>query len=200
MSGTAPFTSDMHTVIPIALRIPSIGLDSYQISKKAFMPLGLVDKKHANARQPVGSMEVPPTSDPTRFGFYCPNGLPKCGAPSPSQPGGAVIVSHVNGASKPGGFFKLAKVTGASDTPKFNVNIGDTIEVDLADQTTQVFKVTRLLTPDKTNFPTAAVWPLSAKPQLSLITCGGELNKATHSYLQQIIVIADWVSSRPLGS
>lgn len=183
---------------PIALRIPSIGLDSYLVSKKSFMPLGLVKK--ATKLQPAGSMEVPPLSDATRFGWYCPDGMPKCGAPYPGQAGPSVITSHVNASGKPGGLYKLAKVTGGTDKPQINVNVGDVVEVDLADHTTQVFRVSRLLTPDKSEFPTDQVWPVSSKSQLSIITCGGELNKATHSYLQQIIVIADWVSSRPTGT
>jgi hypothetical protein len=169
-----------------ALRIPSIGLDSKKLSNEPFQPLGVA---------PDGSMEVAPLSDPTRFGWFCPHGLPHCGQPSPGQPGGAVIASHVNGDGHKGGFYGLAKVNDTGDV-HFNVRVGDEVDVDLADGTTQVFEVTQTLAPLKTAFPAATVWGSFPKPRLTLVTCGGSLDQEAHSYRNQIMVVAELQGSR----
>jgi hypothetical protein len=106
-----------------------------------------------------------------------------------------VIVSHVNGDGRKGGFYSLAKVNDTGNV-HFNVNVGDEVDVDLADNTTQVFKVTQTVAPKKTAFPTGMVWGKFPTPRLTLITCGGVLDTAHHNYLNQIMVVSDLVGSR----
>jgi hypothetical protein len=182
--GLAPKPASA-TPAPTGLRIPSIGLDSKKLSNEPFEPLGLASD---------GTMQVPDVKSPARYGWYCPNGLPKCGQPSPGQPGGSVIVSHVNGGGHRGGFYSLAKVSGTGDV-HFNVKVGDEIDVDLADNITQVFKVTETLAPKKTAFPASTVWGDFPTPRLTLVTCGGTLDAAHHNYLNQIMVVSDLVGS-----
>ena len=165
-----------HGAAPTALRIPSINLDSAKVSGKSWLPLGL---------ESDGTMKVPDVHDPTRFGWYCPKGRPSCGAPFPGDVGGSVIVSHVNGGGHKGGFYDLRKV-----------KIGDTIEVDTADGHTQVFRTSQALVVRKQSFPIATVWGESDHSRLSLITCGGELDAVHHNYLDQVIVVSEYVTTR----
>jgi LPXTG-site transpeptidase (sortase) family protein len=141
------------------------------LGSKSFQPLGLADD---------GTMEVPDVHDPARFGWYCPKGMPQCGAPSPGQTGPSVIISHVNGDGHKGGFYNLAKV-----------KVGDIVQVGLDNGVAKSFKVSKTRTVSKTNFPTDAVWGYVDHPALRLITCGGVLDRSAHSYESNIIVFAD---------
>lgn len=169
---------------PVAIRIPSIKLDSKKLAGASFIPVGLASD---------GSMEVPDVHKPTAFGYYCPRGKPpNCGAPMPGQVGPSVVVSHVNGDGKKGGFYGLAKVDVGSNV-RFNVHVNDIIDIDLADGRTDKFKVTKTLSARKDSFPADQVWGAVNHPSLRLITCGGALDQKAHSYLSNVIVFADLV-------
>lgn len=169
---------------PVAIRIPSIKLDSKKLAGASFIPVGLASD---------GSMEVPDVHKPTALGYYCPRGKPlNCGAPLPGQVGPAVIVSHVNGDGKKGGFYSLAKVTSAAKV-QFNVHVGDLIDVDLADGVTKHFKVSKTEAAPKDNFPASEVWGAVGHPALRLITCGGAYEKDQRSYASNVLVFADLV-------
>lgn len=182
----APPSEDMQ---PIALRIPSIGVDSRD---PAWLPLGIQGDEQGNREVPVtppgkaGEIEVPPLADPLKLGFYCPNGFPVCGAPVPGQVGPTVVVGHVNGNGKAGIFAKLVKL-----------KPGALIQIDLKSGMTVSYKVTEVSEPLKSKFPTDKVYGDTKTPTLRLITCGGGDNAleripgAGNSYVNQTIIYAD---------
>jgi LPXTG-site transpeptidase (sortase) family protein len=184
----SPATTDFE---PIAIRIPAISLDARDPN---WLPLGLQGEKQGQRDVPIetskGEIEVPPVSDPLKLGWYCPNGLPNCGAPGPGQVGPAVIVGHVNANHKPGVFAKLAQV-----------KAGAIVSIDLAGDRTVTYRVKVVAVVPKQEFPTAAVYGDTDRPTLRLITCGGGDNTTAvdprtgeHSYTNQTIVYADFDS------
>jgi hypothetical protein len=132
----------------------------------ALMELGL---------DPTGSMEVPPGAFPA--GWYT-------GAPTPGEMGPAIIVGHVNWNGVDGVFGQLHTVA-----------IGARVSVKRADGTTAVFAVTRVAEYPKDDFPTTVVYGDIDHAGLRIITCGGELDKAIHSYKDNIVVFADLVET-----
>ena len=52
------------------------------------------------------------------------------------------------------------------------------------------FAVTRVREVPKAQFPTAAVYAPTARPELRLITCGGRFDRAAHSYVDNVVVEA----------
>lgn len=181
---------DASTMIPIALRIDSIKLDSHT---NDWMPLGIQGRDGVPVTPPgkKGEIEIPPIDQVQRLGWFCPTKLPRCGAPIPGTVGPAVVVGHVNGNGRPGVFAHLAKV-----------KPGDLIEIDRQDGVTITFTVTKVSTPKKTAFPTAEVYGDQPTPQLRLITCGGGDNSlittsAGRSYTNNTIVFAEELSQRP---
>jgi hypothetical protein len=193
----APLSEAMQ---PVAIRIPSISLNS---QRSDWVPLGIQGERGVPVTPPAepGQIEVPPIKQPLKLGFYCPNGLPACGAPVPGQMGPAVVLGHVNGGGKQGIFAKLA----AKDAKgKYLIQPGAIIEIDRADNVTVTFKVVKIETPLKKDFPTQAVYGDTNTPTLRLITCGGGGNAlettstGSRSYVNQTIVYADMVSQRPI--
>jgi len=102
--------------------------------------------------------------------------------PAPGQDGSAAILGHVDsaiGAGHLGVFFKLG-----------NLAPGTTIGVTLADGATTNWVVTSdVLYPDS-SFPDSVAYAVTGPPTLSLITCGGTFNYATHLYESSILITA----------
>jgi hypothetical protein len=71
-----------------------------------------------------------------------------------------------------------------------DVAVGDPVSVVRADGTTLRFTVTGVARYPKDAFPTAAVYAPTAGPELRLITCGGVFDRATRSYLDNVVVYA----------
>jgi sortase (surface protein transpeptidase) len=101
-------------------------------------------------------------------------------APSPGQPGVAVIAGHIDSAAAgPGALFDLR------DLAK-----GDTIEI--VDSLGRISNWTVSSPPEtalKTNLP-SALWVSNGPPKLALVTCGGPFDTATGHYLDNVIVWA----------
>ena len=121
-------------------------------------------------RDKDGRMTVP--QDPGSAGWYT-------GGPTPGAPGPAVIAGHVTWDRKPAVFFDLAEL-----------RPGDRIDVDRADGTTAVFRVSRLGEYDKAKFPTDQVYGSIDHAGLRLITCGGEYDDRRHRYNSNVVVFA----------
>jgi LPXTG-site transpeptidase (sortase) family protein len=132
-------------------------------AKSSLVPLGL------NADQTV---EVPPVSRPMQAGWYDK-------APAPGEVGPAVILGHVDGNKQPGIFHRLKEMAA-----------GDEIKVSRTDGTQLRFVVDKVEKVAKSDFPTDQVYGDTSKPELRLITCGGEFDKAAHSYKDNIVVFA----------
>ncbi|MFI7117858.1 class F sortase [Amycolatopsis sp. NPDC049868] len=144
-------------VTPTAVHIPKLGADS------SLIELGL----DANRR-----MRTPPVTTPMQAGWYEPG-------PAPGQTGPAVIVGHVDGATRPGIFYRLHELAP-----------GDRVAVERADGSVVTFVVRRTIHAPKDRFPTKEVYGHTAGPELRLITCGGSFDRTARSYRDNVIVFA----------
>lgn len=138
----------------------------------------------ASTLTPVGldaqnRMEVPPLSQPMQAAWYTRS-------PAPGAVGPSVVVGHVNGSGRPGIFARLSEV-----------RPGQRIEIDRADGRTAEFTVHRVDTVAKDAFPTREVYGDTPDAQLRLVTCGGELDRAAHNYLSNVVVFATLTGVRP---
>ena len=117
-----------------------------------------------------GTMQVPPTAFPA--GWYT-------GAPTPGERGPAVIAGHVDLNGAHAVFHDLAAL-----------RVGDTVTVARADGSVATFRITAVQQYPKDAFPTDAVYGDTAGPELRLITCGGDFNRATGHFVDNIVVYA----------
>lgn len=125
-----------------------------------------------------GTMEVPPFERVSKAGWYHYS-------PTPGEIGPAVIVGHIDSAQYgPGVFSRLAALSP-----------GELVSVTRADNTVVVFRVAQVATYAKTSFPTQTVYGDTDRPALRLITCGGSFDATAHSYRDNTVVYADFVSS-----
>lgn len=127
----------------------------------ALIDLGLTDD---------GTMEVPPGGFPA--GWYT-------GAPTPGELGPAIIAGHVDKLG-PAVFYNLRKL-----------KPGELITVTRKDGSTPVFRVTRVATFAKAQFPTKQVYGNIDGAGLRLITCGGSYNSRSGHYEDNIVAFAD---------
>lgn len=122
---------------------------------------------------PDGTIQVPPLEQAERAGWYEPG-------PSPGEIGNAVIVGHVDSAKiGPAVFFQLGALQS-----------GDTITVAREDGMQATFTVESVTSYPKESFPTELVYGPSEKASLRVVTCGGQFDEASHSYRNNIIVLA----------
>ncbi|WP_329380264.1 class F sortase [Streptomyces sp. NBC_01351] len=121
-----------------------------------------------------GTVEVPSVADGDKIGWYT-KGV------TPGQTGPAVLIGHFDTARGPAVLKDVSKV-----------HTGDEITVSRADGSTAVFRVRELEQVDKKSFPTAKVYGNTTRPELRVITCGGEITDGHRP--DNIIVYADLVS------
>ena len=69
------------------------------------------------------------------------------------------------------------------------------MSIQRADGSTAVFRIRRLEVFTKSDFPTAEVYGHTANAQLRLITCGGAYDRVAQTYLGNLVVFADLVST-----
>lgn len=153
-TGRTAVEMPLESAATTALRVPSIGVDTRQLTE-----LGQAEDRR---------LEVP--SDAATVGHYL-------GGASAGERGPAVYASHVVYQGVEGGFARLAEV-----------EPGDQVLVDRADDVTVVYRVDRVDQVDKDTFPTLAVYGPTARPQLRLITCGGLFDTDADSYEDNIVV------------
>lgn len=107
-------------------------------------------------------------------------------SPAPGSVGAAVIVGHVDSAT--GGrsvFFNLGML-----------RPGDEVLVTRADGSVAVFTVDGVRRYSKDEFPSVTVYGDTAHASLRLITCGGEFDRATGHYQDNIVVFASLTDTR----
>ncbi|MFD8631696.1 class F sortase [Streptomyces sp. NPDC059533] len=121
-----------------------------------------------------GTVEVPSVADGDKIGWYT-KGV------TPGETGPAVLIGHFDTARGPAVLKDVSKV-----------HTGDDITVSRADGSTAVFRVRALEQVDKKNFPTAKVYGDTARPELRVITCGGEITDGHRP--DNIILYADLVA------
>jgi hypothetical protein len=115
-----------------------------------------------------GTMEVPSVSD---VGWYLHGA-------TPGHPGATVLVAHVWWNKTAGPFRRLG-----------SLEPGARIEVAGDGDTVHEYVVVERTMYDKDALPTA-LWRKSGPETLVLITCGGDFNKTTRQYKQNIVVYA----------
>jgi LPXTG-site transpeptidase (sortase) family protein len=97
----------------------------------------------------------------------------------PGAAGSAVIAGHVDYDGQRGSFYNL----GALER-------GDAIRVDLDDGTTHRFVVKRVERHAKSALPTDELFTRNGSPVLTLITCGGDFDRSTGHYTDNVVVRA----------
>lgn len=122
--------------------------------------------------QATGVLEVPDVRTPEQASWWD-------GSPEPGAPGPAVILGHVDGGGREGVFFRLR-----------DLEPGDEVLVDRADGSRIRFVVDNVLHLPKSDFPTGQVYGDVPRPELRLITCGGDFDRAVGHYVDQIIAFA----------
>lgn len=118
-----------------------------------------------------GRLEVP--ADPATAGWWS-------GGVNPGERGAAVIVGHVDSYHGPGVFFDLE-----------HIEVGASVTVDREDATRARFRVDRVETHPKDQFPTQAVYGHTDEPTLRLITCAGAFDPDERSYADNVIVFLE---------
>ncbi|MEU9858837.1 class F sortase [Streptomyces sp. NPDC047974] len=136
-------------VKPLARSLPvRVELPAAGVDARGVLELGL------NAD---GTVEVPSVAQAERIGWYG-KGV------TPGETGPAVLIGHFDTERGPAVLKDVAKV-----------RVGDPVTVTRADGTVAVFRVRELEQVDKDAFPTEKVYGNTRRPELRLITCGGEL-------------------------
>lgn len=157
----APTTSGVQTAPPISRSTPvSFKIASINASG-SLISVGL---------NTDGSVQVP--ADYLQAGWYQKG-------PAPGEQGSAVILGHVDSYKGTGVFFYLKKV-----------KPGDMIDVTRADGKTAHFKVTDVRMYEKTQFPDQLVFAPRGGATLQVVTCGGDFDQATKSYLSNVVVFS----------
>jgi hypothetical protein len=120
--------------------------------------------------EPDGTMAVP--DDFHQAGWFAQG-------PAPGQPGPAVIAGHVDSRTGPAVFYRLREL-----------RAGHVIHITRADGTRLRFVVESARSYPKTSFPTAAVFGPVPSAALRLITCGGDFDRTSRSYHDNLVVFA----------
>lgn len=127
--------------------------------------------------QSDGSLEVPPGAFPA--GWYT-------GAPTPGEVGPAIIAGHVSWGGIEGVFYDLRDLA-----------IGDEITIYRQDGSTALFRVARVESFPKIQFPTEAVYGDLDHAGLRVITCGGAFDSNARSHRDNIVAFAELIESSP---
>ncbi|MFJ7772310.1 class F sortase [Streptomyces sp. NPDC097107] len=126
---------------------------------------------------PSGSLDVPPAEEENLAGWY------EAGT-TPGETGTAIVAGHVDNAQGPAVFYRL----GALEK-------GATIEVDRRDGGVAVFTVDAVEVYAAKDFPDQRVYGAANRPELRVITCGGDYSRST-GYQGNVVVFAHLTGSR----
>jgi sortase (surface protein transpeptidase) len=128
---------------------------------------------------PDGTVAVPSLTTPQLTSWFDDG-------PAPGQTGPAAIFGHVDtAAAGPAAFFRLGDLVP-----------GDTVSITRADRSVATFTVYRIAEYAKDAFPTMTVYGDTPDAELRLITCGGDFDPASGSYLANIVVYARLTAAR----
>ncbi|MEE1740400.1 class F sortase [Streptomyces sp. BE147] len=125
----------------------------------------------------AGALRPPPDNDPLLAGWYGEG-------TAPGSTGTAITAGHVDTRVGPGVFQKLGLLTK-----------GATVEIVRADRRTAVFTVDAVEVYDKKAFPDKKVYGPSERPELRVITCGGNYTRKT-GYRSNVVVYATLTAVR----
>ncbi len=119
---------------------------------------------------PSGAMDVPEGA--STAGWFALS-------PVPGEAGPSVLAAHVNYDGVPGVFARLHEM-----------KVGDTAIVRRSDGTPVRFTAYRVERFSKSAFPTDEVYGNTADPELRLVTCGGDFDRAARSYQDNVVVLS----------
>ena len=123
--------------------------------------------------RPDGELEVPP--DPSTVGWWAEGARPGSGA------GSVVVDGHVDTARDgPGAFFRLGSMA-----------VGDPVELTASDGSTHRYRVTATARYPKADLPAQEVFAQDGAERLVLITCGGDFDRTSRHYADNVVVFAD---------
>ncbi|MFJ8142767.1 class F sortase [Streptomyces sp. NPDC096013] len=122
-----------------------------------------------------GRLGAPPMSTPKVVGWFR-------GGPSPGEAGASLIVGHRDTKTGPAIFLNLNAL-----------HPGDLVKVTRADGTTAAFTVDTVKRFAKDKFPDDKVYGATRRPELRLMTCGGNFDKK-QGYAANVVVFAHLVS------
>ena len=162
--GSAPVqgpTSPTSAVVRARVTPTSLEIPAIGVNTGELDDLGLT---------PSGAMDVPEGA--STAGWFALS-------PVPGEVGPSVLAAHVNYDGIPGVFARLHEM-----------KVGDTAVVRRSDGTPVRFTAYRVERFSKSAFPTADVYGNTAGPELRLITCGGDFDRAAHSYRDNVVVFA----------
>ncbi|MFE5818397.1 class F sortase [Streptomyces sp. NPDC056479] len=122
-------------------------------------------------------LPAPPEDKPDLVGWYADG-------PSPGEPGTAIAVGHLDTDTGPAVFGGLGEL-----------KRGKRIEIRRADGRTAVYSVDAIKTYRKDKFPNREVYGARSRPELRLITCGGNYDRRT-GYTGNVVVYAHLIATR----
>lgn len=131
---------------------------------------------------PDHTLQVPPLSQAQTAGWY------RLGT-APGAKGPAVIVGHVDSTSGPAVFYRLGRL-----------RPGDTIRITRRDRRILEFTIDSIESVPKDSFPTNRVYGRLDYPAIRLITCGGNFNRTTGHYTNNVIAYGHLTSSAPAST
>ena len=126
---------------------------------------------------PQGSLDVPPAERKNLAGWYE-------ASTTPGERGTAVVAGHVDNAEGPAVFYDLGAL-----------RKGSAIDVERRDGGTAHFTVDAVEVYDARAFPDEKVYGAASRPELRVITCGGDYSRAT-GYQGNVVVFAHLTGSR----
>ncbi|WP_217166703.1 class F sortase [Streptomyces sp. AC512_CC834] len=125
----------------------------------------------------TGSLDVPPAEKKNLAGWY------EAGT-TPGETGTAIVAGHVDNAEGPAVFYRLGAL-----------KKGSTIEVDRRDGGVALFTVDAVEVYAADDFPDEKVYGAANRPELRVITCGGDYSRST-GYQGNVVVFAHLTGSR----
>ncbi len=103
--------------------------------------------------------------------------------PKPGQPGSAVLAGHVDDHLQGVGLFAVIG----------DLDIGDEVVITDAGHVQRTFRVIAREEWHKTQVPMARLFARTGPPRLVLLTCGGDFDRDTLSYVDNIAVTAELI-------
>jgi hypothetical protein len=126
-----------------------------------------------------GAVDPPPYSTPDVAGWYRDG-------PPPGAAGAAIVVGHVDTETRAAVFYGLSTIAP-----------GALVEITRDDGTVADFSVEAVEVVPKDHFDANRVYGSAGRPELRLITCGGDFDKAAQAYSANVVVFAALTGSRP---
>ena len=143
-----------------------VRIPSIKLDTKGLVDLRLDDK---------GELEAP--KDFQQAGWYA-------SGPTPGEFGPSVIAGHVDSHLGPAVFYRLGAL-----------KKGAKVEVERKDGSTATFVVDRVERYPKAQFPTSEVYAdTGGRAELRLITCGGDIDRQSGHYVDNVVAYAHLVS------